>query len=114
MERMLSPSEAPPSRTTVKQLRWRDGGPEDINGRDGGLEDVQRFHVANPANQLGALGQTTPPESPQPQGDAVTTKSLIWKLYASHLMSKWGSRMWEFAIALFFIGIWPGSVRCGA
>lgn len=32
------------------------------------------------------------------------------RLYISHGLSAWGDRMWEFAIALLLINIWPGSL----
>lgn len=37
--------------------------------------------------------------------------AYIYRMYFSHFLSAWGDRMWEFAIALFLIEIWPGSVR---
>lgn len=34
----------------------------------------------------------------------------LYRIYISHFLSAWGDRMWEFAIALFLIDIWPDSV----
>ncbi len=36
---------------------------------------------------------------------------LLWRLYISHALSTWGDRMWAFSVSLFFIEIWPESVR---
>eukprot|EP00042_Codosiga_hollandica_P029255 m.160204 g.160204 ORF g.160204 m.160204 type:complete len:516 (-) comp53025_c0_seq1:3569-5116(-) len=36
--------------------------------------------------------------------------ALFWRLYISHALSAWGDRMWAFAVALFFIEIWPDSI----
>eukprot|EP00053_Salpingoeca_punica_P015096 m.138064 g.138064 ORF g.138064 m.138064 type:complete len:639 (+) comp16624_c0_seq1:173-2089(+) len=34
----------------------------------------------------------------------------LWRLYCSHLLSSWGDRMWQFAVSLFMINIWPSSL----
>ncbi|CAM6128922.1 unnamed protein product [Calypogeia fissa] len=35
-------------------------------------------------------------------------------LYGSHLLSRWGDRMWEFAVGLFMIEVWPTSLLLAA
>eukprot|EP00243_Klebsormidium_subtile_P010568 TRINITY_DN569_c0_g2_i1.p2 TRINITY_DN569_c0_g2~~TRINITY_DN569_c0_g2_i1.p2 ORF type:complete len:191 (-),score=27.93 TRINITY_DN569_c0_g2_i1:371-943(-) len=40
-----------------------------------------------------------------------TTICLVARhMYCSHFLSRWGDRMWEFAVALFMIRIWKDSL----
>lgn len=41
-----------------------------------------------------------------------STQSQLYKLYTSHFIATWSDRMWEFAVALFMMQIWPSSVSC--
>eukprot|EP00047_Mylnosiga_fluctuans_P024533 m.163286 g.163286 ORF g.163286 m.163286 type:complete len:533 (+) comp9876_c0_seq8:24-1622(+) len=42
------------------------------------------------------------------------THVQLTRLYVSHFLSKWGDRMWEFAIALLLIEIWQDSLLMAA
>ncbi|CAK9262180.1 unnamed protein product [Sphagnum jensenii] len=35
---------------------------------------------------------------------------LVRCLYGSHFLSRWGDRMWEFAVSLFMLHVWPNSL----
>lgn len=51
--------------------------------------------------------------NPQAALDPVPMPKL-WKLYASHLLSSFGDRMWSFAVPVLFITIWNNSLFPGA
>lgn len=40
--------------------------------------------------------------------------SLLRRLYAGHLLARWGARMWEFSVGLYMIRVWPGSLLFAA
>eukprot|EP00052_Salpingoeca_macrocollata_P023777 m.210051 g.210051 ORF g.210051 m.210051 type:complete len:585 (+) comp22103_c0_seq3:502-2256(+) len=42
------------------------------------------------------------------------TTTQLHRMYYSHFLSAWGDRMWQFAIALFLIEIWPDSLLLAA
>ena len=46
----------------------------------------------------------------RPRGADGSHSPELYRIYFSHFLSAWGDRMWEFAVALFFIDIWPNSV----
>ncbi|BFI31265.1 solute carrier family 40 (iron-regulated transporter), member 1 [Marchantia polymorpha subsp. ruderalis] len=80
---------------------------EPIGREDGGTNSGQQenddavsptgSHVSNTSSSSG------PPIS-----------SLVHFLYWSHFLSRWGDRMWEFAVGLFMITIWPDSLLLAA
>lgn len=40
----------------------------------------------------------------------MSTQSQLYRLYTSHFIATWSDRMWEFAVALLMMQIWPSSV----
>ncbi|KAK8464708.1 hypothetical protein PHAVU_010G062300 [Phaseolus vulgaris] len=40
--------------------------------------------------------------------------ALITYLYIGHFLARWGTRMWEFSVALYMINIWPESLLYAA
>lgn len=43
-------------------------------------------------------------------GEMENWSRLVHCLYWSHFLSRWGDRMWEFAVGLFMIQVWPNSL----
>ncbi|KAL3693438.1 hypothetical protein R1sor_007089 [Riccia sorocarpa] len=45
-----------------------------------------------------------------PTSDSRAKRPLVHYLYWSHFLSRWGDRMWEFAVGLLMITVWPDSL----
>eukprot|EP00035_Acanthoeca_spectabilis_P025979 m.460755 g.460755 ORF g.460755 m.460755 type:complete len:659 (-) comp22129_c0_seq1:23-1999(-) len=87
----------------AKRIRW----PDDTSEGSMELEDFRAFDKREPVADV-----STPARD---QFDYVLVEKIkaqenIRRLYISHGLSAWGDRMWEFAIALLLISIWPGSL----
>ncbi|KAG0554856.1 hypothetical protein KC19_12G125500 [Ceratodon purpureus] len=49
-------------------------------------------------------------EKVQVLSDEEKLSHLVRCLYWSHFLSRWGDRMWEFAVGLFMLQVWPDSL----
>lgn len=47
-------------------------------------------------------------------GKASRVGEMLPYLYGSHFLSRWGDRMWEFAVGLFMFEVWPTSLLLAA
>jgi len=83
-------------------LRWADDGDDAIE-----LEDTWAFDNREPTSDVGSLARN---EFASVLVNRIEAEQNIRRLYVSHGLSAWGDRMWEFAIALLLINIWPGSL----
>ncbi|KAF8041964.1 hypothetical protein BT93_A0534 [Corymbia citriodora subsp. variegata] len=45
---------------------------------------------------------------------APPSRLLLRYLYIGHFLARWGARMWEFSVALYFISLWPSSLLFAA
>ena len=48
--------------------------------------------------------------APIPNGSAAVSRSVLMRLYISHALSAWNSRMFEFGAVLFLASIFPGTL----
>lgn len=55
-----------------------------------------------------SLDETSP--LPAPNGPAPGARSVLIRLYVSHTLSAWNSRMFEFGAVLFLASIFPGTL----
>lgn len=68
--------------------------------------DSDLLHTA--ALQPASLDETSP--LPAPNGSAPGDRSVLMRLYVSHTLSAWNSRMFEFGAVLFLASIFPGTL----
>lgn len=69
----------------------------EAQNNDGGADPEQATHVAGSSSHDGA----TPTDVPN---------SIAFRLYTSHFLSTWNSRLFEFGAALFLTSIFPGTL----
>ncbi|CAI9111730.1 OLC1v1012023C1 [Oldenlandia corymbosa var. corymbosa] len=61
--------------------------------------------------------ESPPAESPlssKNQNSDQHADAAIRYLYIGHFLSRWGTRMWEFSVALYMINLWPDSLFLAA
>lgn len=65
---------------------------------------LQEFELTDPllSNAQEAL--------PTPEGPVPGARSVLFRLYTSHALSAWNSRMFEFGAVLFLASIFPGTL----
>eukprot|EP00048_Salpingoeca_helianthica_P019486 m.244934 g.244934 ORF g.244934 m.244934 type:complete len:611 (+) comp34197_c0_seq1:92-1924(+) len=92
-----------------------EGGPDDhehvplddINDAETSFADGVGLNAANTDSTLEKSAEQTSSEKRE-------TTTNLRRLYVSHTLAAWGDRMWDFAIALFMIEIWPSSILMAA
>ncbi|XP_010039092.2 solute carrier family 40 member 2 isoform X1 [Eucalyptus grandis] len=68
-------------------------------GGDGGIRKFDLVDQQDPEREMvGSQERVAPPP-----------RLLIRYLYIGHFLARWGARMWEFSVALYFISLWPSS-----
>eukprot|EP00729_Bicosta_minor_P007195 gene7195-11584_t len=92
----------------------------DEGGGSGTLEDVQSFDNTLPVEALTtAAGTSSTGAGSRRKGRRnrrsgrpvqVDRAKLMRKLYISHFLSAWGDRMFEFAVGLLLINVWPDTL----
>ncbi|KAI0549733.1 Ferroportin1-domain-containing protein [Xylaria curta] len=72
-------------------------------------DEHQHSILSDPMQVLdaGADSVTQDQGTPSP----IIPKGAIWRLYVSHFLSTWNSRVFEFAATLFLASIFPGTLR---
>ncbi|KAI3414484.1 Solute carrier family 40 protein [Psidium guajava] len=73
----------------------------------GGDAAISEFNVVDrrdPEREMMGSQETVPPPS----------VLLVRYLYIGHFLARWGARMWEFSVALYFISLWPSSLLFAA
>lgn len=66
-------------------------------------------HDHGPTNEPGM--EAAPPTSDPPAASPSLPSSITWKLYTSHFLSTWNSRLFEFAAVLFLASIYPNTLQ---
>ncbi|KAI6698569.1 hypothetical protein NL676_018688 [Syzygium grande] len=73
----------------------------------GGDVAIREFNVVDhqdPEREMIESQETVAPPS----------RLLIRYLYIGHFLARWGARMWEFSVALYFVTLWPNSLLFAA
>jgi solute carrier family 40 (iron-regulated transporter), member 1 len=75
------------------------------------LEDSDNQHSQLDQEECDAATHLLPDPSLESQGAGrPSARSILVRLYLSHFMSTWSSRMFEFGAVLFLVSIFPGTL----